>query len=654
MNRYYYSDKISKFLLSSDNEILGVISCNTSNDVVTLQRNAWLYEIHILKKVLKGFEGAIYFEYSIPRMGKRIDVLLIIYNVIFILEFKVGEKKFRTSDSDQVWDYALDLKNFHETSHDNMIAPILIATNADVSMNIISRTEHNDNMLFPILINSDGLSDIIKTILYYSEGDNINPKEWENGRYMPTPTIVEAAISLYSNHSVVDIARNDASAINLTKTSEAVYGIIEDSKKNKSKSICFITGVPGAGKTLVGLNIATQQLSKENNKSVYLSGNGPLVSVLREALTRDKVRREKEKGIAVKKFVAAGEVKMFIQNVHHYRDEYLTDKNPPYDHIAIFDEAQRAWDLNQTRQFMKTKKGIVDFNMSEPEFLISCLDRHQDWAVIICLVGGGQEINKGEAGISEWLNAINKSYEDWKVYISDKLVDSEYTAGNAIEVLENKIIKKEELHLAVSLRSFRAENLSALVKNLIDINLSEAQENYKSLKNKYPIVITRELSLAKTWLRKMARGSERYGIVVSSQAYRLKPHAIDVRNPINPIHWFLDGKDDVRSSYYLEDVATEFQIQGLELDWSCVTWDADLRLKTNQWEYYSFIGSRWNRIKKEERKQYLKNAYRVLLTRARQGMVIFVPLGDENDATRKPEFYNGIFEFLKSIGFEEI
>lgn len=654
MNRYYYSDKISKFLLSSDNEILGVISCNTSNDVVTLQRNAWLYEIHILKKVLKGFEGAIYFEYSIPRMGKRIDVLLIIYNVIFILEFKVGEKKFRTSDSDQVWDYALDLKNFHETSHDNMIAPILIATNADVSMNIISRTEHNDNMLFPILINSDGLSDIIKTILYYSEGDNINPKEWENGRYMPTPTIVEAAISLYSNHSVVDIARNDASAINLTKTSEAVYGIIEDSKKNKSKSICFITGVPGAGKTLVGLNIATQQLSKENNKSVYLSGNGPLVSVLREALTRDKVRREKEKGIAVKKFVAAGEVKMFIQNVHHYRDEYLTDKNPPYDHIAIFDEAQRAWDLNQTRQFMKTKKGIVDFNMSEPEFLISCLDRHQDWAVIICLVGGGQEINKGEAGISEWLNAINKSYKDWKVYISDKLVDSEYTAGNAIEVLENKIIKKEELHLAVSLRSFRAENLSALVKNLIDINLSEAQENYKSLKNKYPIVITRELSLAKTWLRKMARGSERYGIVVSSQAYRLKPHAIDVRNPINPIHWFLDGKDDVRSSYYLEDVATEFQIQGLELDWSCVTWDADLRLKTNQWEYYSFIGSRWNRIKKEERKQYLKNAYRVLLTRARQGMVIFVPPGDENDATRKPEFYNGIFEFLKSIGFEEI
>lgn len=654
MNRYYYSDKISKFLLSSDNEILGVISCNTSNDVVTLQRNAWLYEIHILKKVLKGFEGAIYFEYSIPRMGKRIDVLLIIYNVIFILEFKVGEKKFRTSDSDQVWDYALDLKNFHETSHDNMIAPILIATNADVSMNIISRTEHNDNMLFPILINSDGLSDIIKTILYYSEGDNINPKEWENGRYMPTPTIVEAAISLYSNHSVVDIARNDASAINLTKTSEAVYGIIEDSKKNKSKSICFITGVPGAGKTLVGLNIATQQLSKENNKSVYLSGNGPLVSVLREALTRDKVRREKEKGIAVKKFVAAGEVKMFIQNVHHYRDEYLTDKNPPYDHIAIFDEAQRAWDLNQTRQFMKTKKGIVDFNMSEPEFLISCLDRHQDWAVIICLVGGGQEINKGEAGISEWLNAINKSYEDWKVYISDKLADSEYTAGNAIEVLENKIIKKEELHLAVSLRSFRAENLSALVKNLIDINLLEAQENYKSLKNKYPIVITRELSLAKTWLRKMARGSERYGIVVSSQAYRLKPHAIDVRNPINPIHWFLDGKDDVRSSYYLEDVATEFQIQGLELDWSCVTWDADLRLKTNQWEYYSFIGSRWNRIKKEERKQYLKNAYRVLLTRARQGMVIFVPPGDENDATRKPEFYNGIFEFLKSIGFEEI
>lgn len=278
----------------------------------------------------------------------------------------------------------------------------------------------------------------------------------------------------------------------------------------------------------------------------------------------------------------------------------------------------------------------------------------KNWAVIICLVGGGQEINKGEAGISEWLNAINKSYQYWKVYISDKLTDSEYAAGNAIELLKEQIIKKEELHLAVSLRSFRAENLSALVKNLIDINRSDAKKNYEVLRNKFPIVITRELSSAKAWLRKMARGSERYGIVVSSQAYRLKPHAIDVRNPIEPIHWFLEDKDDVRSSYYLEDVATEFQIQGLELDWSCVTWDADLRVNRSQWEYYSFIGSRWNRINKEERKQYLKNAYRVLLTRARQGMVIFVPPGDKNDATRIPEFYDGIFEYLKSIGFEEI
>ncbi len=569
MNRFYYNNSISIFLPQSSDEILGILSRNSQFDVDTTQKDAWLEEIRILKEVLIEFKGSIFFEYSIPRMGRRIDVVLIIKNVIFVLEFKIGEKDFLLSGIDQVWDYALDLKNFHETSHTKFIAPILIPTKAKDSIISIGNTHHNDKIFLPINSNEKQLREVIGIVLKSAEGENINSDEWSSGRYSPTPTIIEAAMSLYNKHSVSDIFQNDAKGENLTRTNKELSKIIQNTKTNNEKAICFVTGVPGAGKTLVGLDIATKELAeKNNNRSVFLSGNGPLVRILREALTRDKFKREKESGNKLKKGEVLGEVKLFIQHVYDYRDEYLTDLNAPFDHIAIFDEAQRAWNKQQTSFFMRRKRRIADFDKSEPEFLISCLDRHKDWAVIICLVGGGQEINTGEAGISEWIDSINLSFPNWKVYISNKLTDSEYAAGNSLKILEkhNNITLKEELHLAVSMRSFRAENLSLLVKNIIDINVPEAKKNYQILKDKYPIVITRDLIKAKKWLKDMARGSERYGIVVSSQAYRLKPHAIDVRVEINPILWFLNGKDDVRSSYYLEDVATEFDIQGLELD----------------------------------------------------------------------------------------
>lgn len=351
------------------------------------------------------------------------------------------------------------------------------------------------------------------------------------------------------------------------------------------------------------------------------------------------------------------EVKMFIQNVHNFRDECLIDfDKPPIEHVVLFDEAQRAWNLEQTANFMRQKKNKPDFRISEPEFLISCLDRHDDWAVIVCLVGGGQEINTGEAGIGEWIKSLRRSFRDWQVYISPQLSDYEYGAQDELEKLSKDchVNYVNELHLSVSMRSFRAENVSLFVKQVLDMEATAARKTLDMLADKYPIVLTRSLPKAKEWLKKQARGSERYGIVVSSQAERLKPHAIDVRSPVDPIHWFLDGKDDVRSSYYLEDVATEFHVQGLELDWACVTWDADFRFSKNGWEQLSFVGNRWNKINKPERKMYQKNAYRVLLTRARQGMIIVVPEGDPSDPTRKPEFYDPTFEYLKSIGLKTI
>jgi len=658
MNRAYYNDSITKFLITSPEEIIGKIALKNQFSLEQTQKDAWLAQIIILKEVLPPYKGSIYFEYTIPRMGQRIDVVILIGAVIFILEFKIGEKEYSLNAIDQVMDYALDLKNFHESSHDQFIAPILVATKAKNIITVVASTPQNDKLLFPIKSNISLLGKVIEDVIFFSEGNDINQNEWEQGRYCPTPTIIEAAMALYNNHSVEEISRSDASAINLSQTSEAVSKIIHSSKVNSRKSICFVTGVPGAGKTLVGLHVATTHIDKSNDLySVFLSGNGPLVAILREALARDKVKREKDKGNKTKKGKALSDVKMFIQNVHNFRDECLIDiTSAPIEHVALFDEAQRAWNLEQTSNFMSRKKNRPDFNQSEPEFLISCLDRHKDWAVVVCLVGGGQEINTGEAGITEWIQSLERSFTGWDIYISDRLADSEYNAREVLKKLEShpNVVYDKSLHLAVSMRSFRAEDVSLLVKQVLDLSIDEARDTLDSVRVNYPIVITRELSKAKQWLKQQARGSERYGIVVSSQAERLKPHAIFVKSTMDPIHWFLDGKEDVRSSYYLEDVATEFHVQGLELDWVCVTWDADFRYSENGWDGWSFVGSRWNHINKEERKAYLKNAYRVLLTRARQGMVIVVPSGDSEDHTRPPKYYDSTFDYLKEIGFTVI
>ena len=658
MLNYYFKDTIESFLAKSTEEIIGAITMSNQFDSTTTQNKSWEEQIPILKKALESYIGTIYFEFSIPRMGKRIDALLIIDNVVFVVEFKVGEKKFLQYQIDQVWDYALDLKNFHKPSHDAVIAPILISTEADYSFVTIETTSHNDKLIRPLKIGKESLKAAIEsTLMFFKDATVIDPYEYETGSYSPTPTIIEAAVSLYNKHTVKDITRNDAEALNLTKTSSAISELIHLAKAENKKIICFVTGVPGAGKTLVGLEVATSHLDKDKgDSSVYLSGNAPLVAVLQEALTRDKVQRDRDLGIKTTKQDARAGVKAFIQIIHHYRDAYLVDPKPPFDHVAIFDEAQRAWNKEQTVKFMKQKKNKPDFEDSEPEYLISCLDRHPDWAVVVCLVGGGQEINTGEAGISEWLNAIYNKYPGWQVYISPNLIDSEYRAVDTIKILQQKCVVhfNADLHLAVSMRSYRAENVSHFVKCLLDLDIKEATKTLSQIAEHYPIVLTRDLAKAKTWLKEKARGNERYGLIVSSQAQRLKPLAIDVKSPINAVNWFLESKDDVRSSYYLEDVATEFQVQGLELDWTCVTWDGDMRYSKSEWKSFSFVGDRWQNINKEERKKYQVNAYRVLLTRARQGMVIVVPEGNVDDHTRKKEYYDPTFEYLREIGIRVI
>lgn len=660
VDRAYYHASIADFLAHSDNHILGELTRRSLFSVEMTQRAAWTEQISIVRTAFGSLArpGSIYFEYTVPRVGRRIDVLAVVGHIVFVIEFKAGEQEFSAAAIEQAWDYALDLKNFHSTTHDRTVAPIVVATRAPSRAALVSVARDDDGVLRPICAAPEDLGSIIEQILEFSGGSPIDVAAWERGRYSPTPTIIEAATALYGGHSVEEISRSDASAINLTRTSEAIASVVRDAREQRRKAICFVTGVPGAGKTLVGLNIAACHMDRAAELySVFLSGNGPLVNILREALARDKARREVEQGGKRSLTKARKAVESLIQNVHHFRDDCLRDESrPPIEHVALFDEAQRAWMREQTAKFMRQKRGLTEFNVSEPEFLISCMDRHSDWAVVVCLVGGGQEINTGEAGISEWIDAVLRSFPHWQVHVSPRLEDSEFGAGGELRKLSSRggVHLNTDLHLAVSMRSFRAENVSKLVKQVLDRDAPGAKATLYQLQDRYPIVITRALANAKGWLRSKARGSERYGMIVSSQAQRLKPHAIDVRVDIDPIHWFLDARDDVRSSYYLEDAATEFDVQGLELDWSCVVWDADFRHTAHGWKHWSFKGSRWQRINDEQRQKYLKNAYRVLLTRARQGMVIVIPPGDPVDQTRLPEFYDPIFNYLRDIGFEVI
>ena len=653
MQRSYYSARIREFLDEKPETLLGKLMVSDEFSTTDLQKNAWRKEIDILQDQLRSVEnGDIAFEYTIPRMGHRIDVVCIIHGLIFLLEFKVGDSEYRKSTADQVMDYALDLKYFHELSADRYIIPISIPTEAPSVCNEVSFME--DKISNVLKCTKDNIGLTIGSVLSSVQDQDLSIADWINSRYAPTPTIIEAAQAMYRNHSVKDISRNDAGAHNLTATTETINQIIDDCKRNHKKAICFVTGVPGAGKTLAGLNIANERHNFDvDEHAVFLSGNGPLVDILQAALAKDRSSRA---GITIAE--AKKETKAFIQIIHRFRDEALTTNNPPAEKVAIFDEAQRAWNEESLTDFMKRKKGVDAFNQSEPEFLIRIMDRHQDWAVIVCLVGGGQEIYNGEAGIIDWFRALQKKFRNWHIYLSDKITDSEYVGNSSIEELLTgcSYSLRPALHLGVSLRSFRSEKLAEFVKLLLDNEPSAAAAVYSELSIHYPIILTRDLDKAKEWIRKKARGTERYGLLASSEGKRLRGIGIWVPSVINHVGWFLNEKDNVDSSYFLEVAASEFKVQGLEIDYSILAWDADLRRSGKGFDYFKFRGTRWNHVNNMQQQKYLKNAYRVLMTRARQGMIIFVPSGTdpEDDPTRDSAFYDDIYKYLRSCGIKEL
>ena len=646
----YYNASTCNFLSDDAERILGILTSQHHHAVEEQERWAWVQQISILKNALSGQpNGRIFLEFQIPRMGKRADAVLILHNIIVVFEFKIGASEHTQSAFNQVEDYALDLKNFHEGSHTVPIVPVLVSTQAKSLGNPDIRFAE-DLVASPLGANATELGALIDYVEAAQAFPTIDCDEWMAKGYKPTPTIVEAAQVLYRTHSVADISRSDASAKNLQELSAAVNRIIDRGRENHAKAICFVTGVPGSGKTLAGLNIATRRSDEHRDEhAVFLSGNGPLVDVLREALARDSVKRE-----AISKKTAERKVRSFIQNIHHFRDQYTGNYDVPIEKVVVFDEAQRAWTRQQTASFMQRKRGQPDFDMSEPEFLISVMDRHLDWCTVVCLVGGGQEINTGEAGISEWMTALQSRFPDWDVYVSPRISLPEYAAKPAADAFLKlpRVRLDEHLHLAVSMRSFRAETLSDLVGHILDNEPESAKPALESIQSGYPIYLTRDLAAARAWLRRRARGTERFGLIASSGAQRLRPEGIHIKAEIEPTNWFLNDGADVRSSCYLEDVATEFAVQGLELDFVGVCWDGDFHHNHTHWIHQAFKGTKWQFVNDKSKQLHLKNAYRVLLTRARQAMVIFIPRGDPLDRTRPSCFYDGTFEYLRSCGIQ--
>lgn len=651
MRAYYTADR-KKFYSDTKDHIIGELAQHHNFDLLQDQTGAWQEQIDLLREILEVIpKFTLFLEFHIPRIGKRVDAIIVVSGILFVIEFK-SKATFDRADIEQVEDYALDLKNFHLGSHKLLIYPILIPFKAKKSR-IIHAELAFDQVTQPLLLSRFDAGEVILQLSSQFIAEKFDPLAWSVSGYRPTPTIIEAARALYEGHDVLDIARSDAGALNLTATQETIARVIDISRRNGEKSVCFVTGVPGAGKTLAGLNIATMRSDFDKSEhATFLSGNGPLVNVLREALARDIHRRKK----GLKKSDAKSRVNAFIQNIHKFRDAYANNTDIPSDHVVVFDEAQRAWTTEQASKFMRDKRKIADFNMSEPEFLLSVLDRHPDWCTVICLIGGGQEINTGEAGLSEWMSAVKNKFPHWQVYASDHIIEPDYDLNNVGKdfLRRNSVKLESSLHLNVSMRSFRAESLSMFVSNLLNNDVDKALFEYEKIKESYPIVITRDLQLARDWLCNKARGTERFGLIASSGAKRLRPHGLNLSVGIKPENWFLNDRNDVRSSFYLEEVASEFDVQGLELDWACVCWDANFRYLDEDWRYFEFKGTKWHNVHMKIKKTYLRNAYRVLLTRARQGMVIYIPNGDSCDYTRMPKFYDQTYHHLKQCGLVDL
>ena len=599
----------------------------------------------------------ILMEYPIPMVGRRIDTVLLAHNVIIVIETKTGDS--RTSAVRQVEDYALNLACFHEPSARRLIVPVVITEG-------LAPTQHEttafDRLIEPcrVYTGDDAAAGLLTTCQEYvnPQAAPIDPDAWNSGRFKPVPPIIDAAVALYSDMNVFEIGHSCSAREDLDVTTETIVLAVEDARAKSEKMICFVTGVPGAGKTLVGLNAVHRPEIRQVGS--FLSGNGPLVTVIQEALVRDVTRRKKTMGRSNRR-EAELKVQAFIHNVHRFADEYYQeDRKCPAQRVIFFDEAQRAWDAEQNGRAKRPR-------VSEPEMMLEVMDRHRDWSVIVALVGGGQEINRGEAGLSEWGRALLK-FPHWRVLASPYVLSENGRAEFCLFEQAPKTLPvqpTERLHLRVSTRSIRAQKISDWVDAVLIGRSDVAREIAETL----PVrpAITRNLSAAKLWLAANRRGTTRSGLTASAYAARLRADGLEpdfeFHRGFDWAHWFLDFAEcesgscdrkfcnDVRASSKLKVVATQFEIQGLELDWIGVCWGEDLLWEKDRWECRRFNNKKWRVLPADavRKRTYQLNAYRVLLTRARQNMILYVPQ-PKDDGSRLHNELDRTAEFLLLCG----
>jgi DUF2075 family protein len=658
----FYRAKLSEFLEDGEAHILGkLLASYQHEELQKRQRKAWEKEIRLLKSTVtelfkvvpSACEWSLLLEYPIPRRAKRLDAVLIAGDVIICLEFKTEDKAHSLQAQRQVEEYALDLRDFHERSHGKPIFPIAVVPKAP-SMNQAIEPLSVDAVRPVVLSNAQDLHRVLRAAFdsaHDPKGEPINALEWDSSPYRPVPTIIEAAETLYAGHNVQEIAHSHAGAVNLTTTSDKLIEVIRSAQQSKSKVICFVTGVPGAGKTLAGLKLVHDRSVREEGRpaGVFLSGNGPLVKIVSAAIARDHKRRLKVRG-------GDRTVGTFIQNVHTFvRESMEKADRPPVEKIVVFDEAQRAWNADQNR-----KKGVSE--LSEPEIMFSIMDRHRDWAVLVALVGGGQEIHNGEGGLAEWGITLREKFKHWKVVVSPKALSSDASlAGHRLfedgDIDGLHVTTEPAMHLGVNLRSFRAQHVTEWIDAVLAGEEKKASELVPQLRG-FPIALTRSLEVARNWLHKQTRGQRRCGLVASSGAIRLRADGLELSSGFRQgnrdiyVHWFLNQAPDVRSSNQLEVAASEFECQGLELDWVGLCWGGDFAFNpiAKEWDYRDFSGSRWGKVAREIDRKYLLNSYRVLMSRARRGLIVWVPSGEESDATRLPDAFNGTADYLQRCG----
>lgn len=583
-------------------------------------------------------------EYSIPRRSGRIDLVLLAGDLVLVLEFKKSQAD--AAALRQAEDYALELLDFHAESQARALFPIVCA---GLATKTLGHIESSWGVASVSTCPPTALGQVLNE-LYETHHDeaasSIDPTVWLDASYHPTPTILEAARSLYAGHEVRELSQSHAGTEQLQRTFDAVGRAVAQSAQGR-KAICFLTGVPGAGKTLAGLNVVHQLA--QGGDAAFLSGNGPLVSVLQGVLAKDLARRTEMTASQAKR-----KASVLVTNVHRWLEEYV-DRKPhviPPERIVVFDEAQRAW----SREHSKRKFGR---DHSEPHMMLEALSRHPGGAVLVALVGGGQEINTGEAGLAEWGRTLASDFRSWDISVSPELLQGDSsTAGSTLFPDASlsgglRIRTDPDLHLAVTQRAFRAQLLTEWVEEVLACSPQGASKTMEHLRD-YPIVMTRSLEGARAWLRERTRGLRRCGLLASSGARRLRPHGITVREKVDEAHWFLAPPEDVRSSNFLELALTEFGVQGLEVDWAGLAWGGDLTRSTEGWSIRSFKGTRWTRVGNPTEVDFVLNRYRVLLTRAREGLVIWIPGGDPDDKTRDPRLYNGVFDYLSACGVRSI